>query len=226
MPGRSSWSTTRSGGSRTGCPRACSSPSSASRTARADAVAAAGEHIDADATVVVINGDVPLITAEAIAGARRGPRGRAAPPGRWRRWSSTTRPSYGRVVRDSEGNVERVVEAKARGRRDARAARDPRGQHRRLRVRRRQPARRARPDRHRQRAGRALPARRAAEAARGRARRSPRTWSPTRRSRSASTTASSSRSVRKLAQRRIHDAPRAQRRHDRRPRHDARSTST
>src|SRR3954471_19576115 len=30
------------------------------------AVAAAAEHIDSDTTVVVINGDVPLITAEAI----------------------------------------------------------------------------------------------------------------------------------------------------------------
>ena len=44
----------------------------------------------------------------------------AAPPGRWPRWSSTTRRSYGRVVRDKEGNVERVVETKA-----ARATRRP-----------------------------------------------------------------------------------------------------
>ena len=100
------------------------------------AVAAAGEHIDADATVVVINGDVPLITAEAITALVEAHEdsGAAGDDGH----DGARRPGqYGRVIRDREGNVERVVEAKAGGRRDARAARDPRGQHRHLRVRRR-----------------------------------------------------------------------------------------
>ena len=78
------------------------------------AVAAAGEHIDADATVVVINGDVPLITPEAIKALVERPRGAAARPPRWPRWSSTTRPSTAACCATGEGNVERVVEAKAR----------------------------------------------------------------------------------------------------------------
>ena len=49
---------------------------------------------------------------------------------------------YGRVVRDADGAVERVVETKTPGRLDAGRARDPRGQHGHLRVRR--PARCAR----------------------------------------------------------------------------------
>ena len=79
-----------------------------------DAVAAAQSHIEADETVVVINGDVPLITAQALsqlveAHERSGAAGTVAtmvlddPTG------------YGRVVRDEHGNVERVVETKAEG---------------------------------------------------------------------------------------------------------------
>lgn len=79
-----------------------------------DAVASAGEHIDEDATVVVLSGDVPLITAQAISDlvAAHEQGGAAATmatmeldePGQ-----------YGRVVRDRHGNVEKVVEAKKPG---------------------------------------------------------------------------------------------------------------
>ena len=48
-----------------------------------------------DAPVVVLSGDVPLITAEAIQDAGRGARRRRAPPPRWPRWCSTTRPATG-----------------------------------------------------------------------------------------------------------------------------------
>ncbi len=79
-----------------------------------DAVAAAGAHIDAGSTVVVINGDVPLITAEALqnlvaAHEESGAAGTVAT-------MELDDPSgYGRVVRDREGNVERIVETKAEG---------------------------------------------------------------------------------------------------------------
>ena len=79
-----------------------------------DAVAAAGAHIDRERTVVVVNGDVPLITPEALTAlvAAHEEAGAAAtmvtmelddPSG------------YGRVVRDRDGNVERVVETKVEG---------------------------------------------------------------------------------------------------------------
>jgi bifunctional UDP-N-acetylglucosamine pyrophosphorylase / glucosamine-1-phosphate N-acetyltransferase len=79
-----------------------------------DAVAAAGSHIDASSTVVVINGDVPLITAEALqtlvaAHEESGAAGTVAT-------MELDDPSgYGRVVRDREGKVERIVETKAEG---------------------------------------------------------------------------------------------------------------
>ncbi len=83
-----------------------------------DAVKAASAQLG-DGTVVVLNGDVPLITAEAIEGlahahAERGAAATMAtmvlddPAG------------YGRVVRDAAGDVVRVVETKAAG--DATAA--------------------------------------------------------------------------------------------------------
>jgi bifunctional UDP-N-acetylglucosamine pyrophosphorylase/glucosamine-1-phosphate N-acetyltransferase len=79
-----------------------------------DAVAAAGEHIDADATVVVINGDVPLITAEALSDliAAHEESGAAGTVATMELEDPT---GYGRVVRDREGNVDRVVETKAEG---------------------------------------------------------------------------------------------------------------
>lgn len=76
-----------------------------------DAVAAATSHIDPDATVVVINGDVPLLTAEAIQGLVQAhdAAGAAAT-------MATMEPddpgSYGRVIRGADGEIERVVEAK------------------------------------------------------------------------------------------------------------------
>jgi bifunctional UDP-N-acetylglucosamine pyrophosphorylase/glucosamine-1-phosphate N-acetyltransferase len=80
----------------------------------ADAVKAAASHIDAASTVIVINGDVPLITSETLRGlaaahARSGAGGTIAtavledPRG------------YGRIVRAPDGTVERVVETKAPG---------------------------------------------------------------------------------------------------------------
>jgi bifunctional UDP-N-acetylglucosamine pyrophosphorylase/glucosamine-1-phosphate N-acetyltransferase len=76
-----------------------------------DAVAAAAPLLDASATVVVVNGDVPLITAEAIRALvdAHEAAGAAAT-------MATMEPddpgSYGRVVRDSDGSVLKVVEAK------------------------------------------------------------------------------------------------------------------
>jgi bifunctional UDP-N-acetylglucosamine pyrophosphorylase/glucosamine-1-phosphate N-acetyltransferase len=76
-----------------------------------DAVIAAAPHIDRDATVVVINGDVPLLTADAIKGlvdAHEAANAQAT--------MATMEPpdptGYGRVVRAPDGSVERVVETK------------------------------------------------------------------------------------------------------------------
>jgi len=79
-----------------------------------DAVRSAAPHIGADDTVVVLSGDVPLVTAAAIralADAHEASGARATmatmvlddPAG------------YGRVVRAADGSVERVVETKAQG---------------------------------------------------------------------------------------------------------------
>jgi bifunctional UDP-N-acetylglucosamine pyrophosphorylase/glucosamine-1-phosphate N-acetyltransferase len=79
-----------------------------------DAVYAAAPHIAADATVVVINGDVPLVTPQALqalvtAHEESGAAGTVAT-------MELEDPSgYGRIVRDREGNVERVVETKTEG---------------------------------------------------------------------------------------------------------------
>ena len=48
--------------------------------------------------------------------------------------------SYGRIVRDADGDLERIVEAKHPGRRHPRGARDPRDQHRHVRLRGRSPS--------------------------------------------------------------------------------------
>ena len=79
-----------------------------------DAVRSAAPQLREDDTVLVINGDVPLITPEALAELARAHEeaGAAATmatmvlddPGR-----------YGRVVRDQQGDVVKVVEAKAGG---------------------------------------------------------------------------------------------------------------
>ncbi len=79
-----------------------------------DAVAAAASHVDATGTVLVINGDVPLITPETLRDviAAHEEAGAVA--------TVTTMelgdPSgYGRILRDRNGEVERVVETKADG---------------------------------------------------------------------------------------------------------------
>jgi len=80
------------------------------------AVLAAVSHLapDPDATVVVLSGDVPLVSAEAIAGLIRSHRENGAAA-----TMVTTildDPSgYGRVLRDSSGALERVVETKEGG---------------------------------------------------------------------------------------------------------------
>jgi bifunctional UDP-N-acetylglucosamine pyrophosphorylase / glucosamine-1-phosphate N-acetyltransferase len=80
----------------------------------ADAVRAAAAHIAPESTVIVIAGDVPLITAETLRGlveahARSGAAGTIAT-------ATLEDPrGYGRVVRAPDGTVERVVETKAPG---------------------------------------------------------------------------------------------------------------
>ena len=86
-----------------------------SRTAPAARSRPPAAHIDADATVVVINGDVPLITAEAIAAARRGARGERRGGHDGHDGARRPRRATGAWSATREGNVERVVEAKAEG---------------------------------------------------------------------------------------------------------------
>jgi bifunctional UDP-N-acetylglucosamine pyrophosphorylase/glucosamine-1-phosphate N-acetyltransferase len=84
-----------------------------------DAVAAAGSQIEATSTVVVINGDVPLITPDALtqlveAHERSGAAGTVTT-------MELDDPSgYGRILRDEHGGVEKIVETKVEG--DATAA--------------------------------------------------------------------------------------------------------
>jgi bifunctional UDP-N-acetylglucosamine pyrophosphorylase/glucosamine-1-phosphate N-acetyltransferase len=80
----------------------------------ADAVRSAAAHIDGTSTVIVINGDVPLITAETLRGLAEAHEhsGAAATMAT----AELEDPSgYGRVVRAPDGTVERVVETKAPG---------------------------------------------------------------------------------------------------------------
>jgi bifunctional UDP-N-acetylglucosamine pyrophosphorylase/glucosamine-1-phosphate N-acetyltransferase len=79
-----------------------------------DAVRSAREHIGADDTVLILMGDVPLITAEAIdALARAHEESGAAATMATMELEDPT--GYGRVVRSSDGSVERVVETKTPG---------------------------------------------------------------------------------------------------------------
>ena len=175
-----------------------------------DAVPPAADQIDADAPVIVA-------LRRRAADHRRGDRARS----RERTTSSGAAATmatmelddptgYGRVVRGAGRRRRARRRDQDAGRRDARGAGDPRGQRRHLRVRRRRPARRAR-------AARAPTTRRASSTcptccrscaptgkvvARARGR-------PTRRSRSASTTASTSPRSRALAQRAHPRAPHA-----------------
>ena len=79
-----------------------------------DAVAAATGVIDPGAPVLIINGDMPLITGEAIAAlvAAHAEAGAAATVTSMELEDPA---GYGRIVRDAEGAVERVVETKAAG---------------------------------------------------------------------------------------------------------------
>ena len=79
-----------------------------------DAVAAAAGLLDAGAPVLVINGDMPLITGEAIAGLVAAHE--EARAGATLATMELDEPAgYGRIVRDAHGGVERVVETKADG---------------------------------------------------------------------------------------------------------------
>ena len=136
----------------------------------ADAVKAAAAYIDPADTVIVLNGDHPLVTAETLEGLARGARpfGRGGDAGhRGARGPERVRTGgagagrHGRAGGRDQG---------ARRRDGARAA-DPRDQHGHLRLRGRGADRGAGRGAERQRAGRAVPARRAADHARARAER-------------------------------------------------------
>ena len=79
-----------------------------------DAVAAAAPLLDPDATVVVINGDVALLTAEAIGGLIEAHE-RAGAAATMATMELDEPGTYGRVIRDSDGSVLRVAEAKTAG---------------------------------------------------------------------------------------------------------------
>ena len=79
-----------------------------------DAVKAAAAHIDRDAPVVILSGDVPLITAPAIEGlvAAHETAGAVATMATMELEDPS---GYGRVVRNPDGHVDRVVETKVAG---------------------------------------------------------------------------------------------------------------
>src|SRR5262249_14984692 len=75
------------------------------------AVQAAAEHIDRQAPVVVLSGDVPLVTAAAIRELVESHEGQVTIA-----TTKLTDPTgYGRVVRRADGTVEKVVETKKDG---------------------------------------------------------------------------------------------------------------
>jgi bifunctional UDP-N-acetylglucosamine pyrophosphorylase/glucosamine-1-phosphate N-acetyltransferase len=79
-----------------------------------DAVAAAAAEISVGDTVVVVMGDVPLVDAETLTGLVDAHEESGA--GATMLTAELEDPTgYGRVVRDAEGQVERVVETKAEG---------------------------------------------------------------------------------------------------------------
>ena len=79
-----------------------------------DAVAAAAPLLDPDSTVVVINGDVALLTAEAI-GKLIEAHEAAGASATMATMELDEPGTYGRVIRDSDGSVLRVAEAKTAG---------------------------------------------------------------------------------------------------------------
>ena len=77
-----------------------------------DAAAAAADLLDPEVTVVVINGDVALLTPEAIAGLVEAHEADGA-AATMATMELDEPGAYGRVIRDSDGSVLRVAEAKA-----------------------------------------------------------------------------------------------------------------
>jgi bifunctional UDP-N-acetylglucosamine pyrophosphorylase/glucosamine-1-phosphate N-acetyltransferase len=80
----------------------------------ANAVQAATGHIEPTDTVIVLNGDHPLITAETLEGLAEA-HGRAGAGATLGTAVLDDPTGYGRVVRASDGTIERVVETKAPG---------------------------------------------------------------------------------------------------------------
>jgi bifunctional UDP-N-acetylglucosamine pyrophosphorylase/glucosamine-1-phosphate N-acetyltransferase len=79
-----------------------------------DAVRAAAEHIDRDAPVVILSGDVPLVDADFIRGLVEVHSGTGA-AATMATMVLADPSGYGRVVRGTDGGVERVVETKTPG---------------------------------------------------------------------------------------------------------------
>ncbi|HEU4657455.1 MAG TPA: bifunctional UDP-N-acetylglucosamine diphosphorylase/glucosamine-1-phosphate N-acetyltransferase GlmU [Capillimicrobium sp.] len=79
-----------------------------------DAVRSAAAHLGAGETVIVLSGDVPLITAEAIAGLAAAHES-AGVQATMATMVLDDPTGYGRVVRDAGGSVDRVVETKKPG---------------------------------------------------------------------------------------------------------------
>jgi bifunctional UDP-N-acetylglucosamine pyrophosphorylase/glucosamine-1-phosphate N-acetyltransferase len=77
-----------------------------------DAVRAAAQMIDADAPIVVLSGDVPLVTPEVIAGLA-GEHERSGAAATLATMELDDPEGYGRVVRGPDGGVEHVVETKS-----------------------------------------------------------------------------------------------------------------
>ena len=100
----------------------------------ADAVKAAAGQIDPNDTVIVLNGDHPLITTETLAGLVEAHRHSGAVA--TLATAVLEDPSgYGRVIRAPDGTVEKVVETKGARRCHGGRAAHPEDQHRHLRVR-------------------------------------------------------------------------------------------
>src|SRR4051794_28957926 len=79
-----------------------------------DAVKAARDHFEAGVPVVILSGDVPLLTAQAIT-ALVAAHEQAQATATMATMVLDDPASYGRVIRAQDGSVERVVEAKAAG---------------------------------------------------------------------------------------------------------------
>jgi bifunctional UDP-N-acetylglucosamine pyrophosphorylase/glucosamine-1-phosphate N-acetyltransferase len=80
----------------------------------ADAVRAASGHLDRDGTVIVLNGDAPLVRAETIAALAEA-HGRSGAAATIATAVLEDPSGYGRVVRAPDGTVDRVVETKVAG---------------------------------------------------------------------------------------------------------------